>query len=85
MVPLDDTGRRRRHRSKSFSLLITNSETPITKIPHTDDETIVAIVVVVNAAHCVTPFKLASVLLESGMLPLLLYCLGYDELGAHID
>lgn len=62
MVPLDNTGRRRRHRSESFSLLITNSGTPITKIPHTDDETIVAIVVVAaTAVHCVTPFKLASV------------------------
>lgn len=58
MVPLDDTGGRRRHRSESFSLLITNSGTPITRIPHTDDEAIVVGVVVAAvpaAARCVTP------------------------------
>lgn len=76
MVPLvDDTGRRRRrNRSESFSLLITNSGTPITKIPHTDERRDEAIAVAVVAAvvalpsdtdtaHCccsVTPFKLAS-------------------------
>lgn len=65
VVPLDDTGGRRRHRSESFSLLITNSGTPITKMPHTDSETIAAIVVVaapaaaVVAVRCVTPFKLS--------------------------
>lgn len=40
VVPLDDTmsSGRRRHRSESFSFLITNSGTPITKMPHTDVE-----------------------------------------------